>query len=387
MLRVAGRIAKAPKRRAGSKAAEELANARDLLHRAQCNDAYWHGIFGGLYAPHLRTEISRNLICAEAIADRHTPGGIAARVETLDYDGDGVDELLFTAPEYQALVKPSDGGTLAALDFRPTSSTLINSILRRPEPYHSRLRDPNYRPATSTASAYEQTKVKESGLERFLQYDRWPRHSFRIFVFDPSRNAADYEALRLQEDEGFAGGPFTVDSSSSQDAELVRHGVMAWPADDSRSGTEVTITKHLSVGPAPRGCEAACELKVKFGSAIAKPIAIGLESVVNLLAPDAADRFFETPDGPRNLRFSGAVPGPTLRMEDGWQRVKIALHAPGAHQFWVAPIETVSESEEGFERVYQGSQILAVWYPDFAKEKSWLGRLVWRIEEIQPSQN
>jgi alpha-amylase len=293
-----------------------------------------------------------------------------------------VDELLFTAPEYQALLKPSDGGTLAALDFRPTSSTLINSILRRPEPYHSRLRDPNYRPATSTASAYEQTRVKESGLDRFLQYDRWPRHSFRIFVFDPSRTAADYEALHLQEDAGFAAGLFTVDASSSQDAELVRHAVIAWPGDKSGSGAEATITKHFSLGPAPRGCEVACELRVKFKSAIAKPIAIGLESVVNLLAPDAADRFFETPDGPQNLRFTGAVPGPTLRMEDGWQGVKVALHAPGAQHFWVAPIETVSESEEGFERVYQGSQILAAWYPDFAKEKSWLGRLVWRVEEI-----
>jgi alpha-amylase len=388
MLRVADRIAKAPKRRAGSKAAEDLSNARDLLHRAQCNDAYWHGIFGGLYAPHLRTEISRNLIRAEAIADRHTPSGIAPRVETLDYDGDGVDELLFTAPEYQALLKPSDGGTLAALDFRPTSSTLINSILRRPEPYHSRLRDPNYRPATSTASAYEQTKVKESGLDRFLQYDRWPRHSFRIFIFDPSRTAADYEALHLQEDAGFAGGLFTVETSSSQDAELVRHAVIAWQGDKSSgAGAEATIAKHFSLGPAPRGCEVACELRVKFKSAVANPIAIGLESVVNLLAPEAADRFFETPDGPQNLRFSGAVPGPTLRMEDAWQRVKIALHAPGAQHFWVAPIETVSESEEGFERVYQGSQILAVWYPDFAKEKSWLGRLVWRIEEIPQSQN
>jgi hypothetical protein len=387
MLRVADRIAKAPKRRAGSKAAEELANARDLLHRAQCNDAYWHGIFGGLYAPHLRTEICRNLIRAEAIADRHTPGGLAPRVETLDYDGDGVDELLFTAPEYQALLKPSDGGTLAALDFRPTCATLINSILRRPEPYHTRLRDPNYRPATSTASAYEQTKVKERGLDRFLQYDRWPRHSFRIFVFDPSRTAADYEALHLQEDAGFAAGLFTVETSSSQDAELVRHGAIAWLGDKSASSAEATITKHFSLGPAPRGCEVACELRVKFKSAIAKSIAIGLESVVNLLAPDAPDRFFETPDGPQNLRFSGAVPGPTLRMEDGWQRVKIALHAPGAQNFWVAPIETVSESEEGFERVYQGSQILAVWYPDFAKEKSWLGRLVWRIEEIPQLQN
>jgi 4-alpha-glucanotransferase len=381
MLRVAGRVVKAPKRRPGSKAADELAAARDLLHRAQCNDAYWHGIFGGLYAPHLRTDIFRNLIRAEVIADRHTPGGIAPRVETLDYDGDGTDELLFTAPEYQALVKPSDGGTLAALDFRPTASTLINSILRRPEPYHSRLRDPNYRPSTATA-AYEQTKVKETGLDRFLLYDRWRRHTFRLFLFDPSCNSEDYESLKLQEDPGFAGGIFTVGNSSARDAELTRDGALAWSGDKFTGGPELSVTKHFSVGPAPRGCEVACELRLKFKSPVERPIAIGLESVVNFLAPGSPDRFFETPEGPKNLRFSGAVPGPTLRMEDGWQRVKIALHAPAARHFWIAPIETVSESEEGFERVYQGSQILCVWYPNLANEKAWLGRLVWRVEEL-----
>ncbi len=382
MLRVAGRIAAAPKRRSGSKAAEELAKARDLLHRAQCNDAYWHGIFGGLYAPHLRTDISRNLIRAETIADRYTPGAALPRVESLDYDGDGVDELLFTAPEYQALVKPADGGTIAALDFRPTGSTLINSILRRPEPYHARLRDPLYRPATSTAAAYEQTKVKEMGLERFLLYDRWPRHTFRLFLFDPSHNSTHYEALKLQEDAGFAASAFTVESSSSQGAELLRHGRLAWAGDNAAPGPELSVAKHVSFGHAPRGCEIACELRVKFRHRLDRPLAIGLESVVNFLAPSAADRFFETPEGPQNLRFTGALAGPTLRMADGWQRVKIALHAPGAQQFWIAPIETVSESEEGFERVYQGSQILAVWYPGFASDNSWLGRLVWRVEEI-----
>jgi hypothetical protein len=382
MLRVASRIAAAPKRRSGSKAAEDLAKARDFLQRAQCNDAYWHGIFGGLYAPHLRTDISRNLIRAEVLADRHTPSAMVPRVESLDYDGDGVDELLFTSPEVQALVKPSDGGTLVSLDFRPTNSTLINSILRRPEAYHTRLRDADYRPATATASAYEQTKVKETGLDRFLLYDRWPRHTFRLFLFDPLRNFADYEALRLQEDPEFAGGVFTVDSSTSHGTELVREGTLSPLGEHLASGGHLTVTKQLSLGPAPRGCEVACELRIKFQSPVEGPLAIGLESVVNLLAPNAENRFFETPDGPHNLRFSGVLPGPTLRMEDGWQRVKIALHAPAARQFWIAPIETVSESEEGFERVYQGSQILAVWYPDFANDNSWLGRLVWRIEEM-----
>jgi hypothetical protein len=381
MLRVSGRIAAAPNRRSGSQAAEELKKARDLLLRAQCNDAYWHGIFGGLYAPHLRTDLWRNLIRAEGITDRQTPDGLSPRVESLDYDGDGVQELLFTAREYQVLLKPSDGGTVAVLDFRLTDSTLINSILRRPEAYHARLRDPAYRPATAT-SAYEQTRVKEPGLERFLHYDRWPRHTFRLFFFDPSRTHADYETLDLHEDAGFAGGNFSVRSSTAHGAELFCEGVLRPRGDGAASAARLSVTKQFSFGPAPRGCEVACEISIALEAPPEKSVAIGIESVVNLLAPAQSDRFFETPTGPRNLRFSGALPAPTLRMEDGWQRLRIALHAPGANQFWIAPIETVSESEEGFERVYQGSQILAVWHPDLSSRKTWTGRLVWRVEAI-----
>ena len=186
----------------------------------------------------------------------------------------------------------------------------------------------------------------------------------------------------MQEDPGFAAGAFIVEESSSRGAELARDGYLMFGGANSDSTTELTVTKQFSFGPAPRGCEIACELRLKFKSPLQRPMAIGLESVANLLAPDADDRFFETSEGKQNLRFTGSVPGPTLRMEDGWQRVKIALHAPGAQHFWIAPIETVSESEEGFERVYQGSQILAVWYPDFAGGNTWLGRLVWRVEQI-----
>ena len=39
---------------------------RRAIGRAQCNDAYWHGVFGGLYLPHLRDAIWRNLADAEA---------------------------------------------------------------------------------------------------------------------------------------------------------------------------------------------------------------------------------------------------------------------------------------------------------------------------------
>jgi hypothetical protein len=381
MLHVSARIAAAPSQHSGTKAREDLLQARDLLLKAQCNDAYWHGIFGGIYAPHLRTDPWRNLIRAEAIADRQTPGALAARVELLDYDADGATELLFTGLDYQALLKPSDGGTIAAFDFRPAAATLVNSILRRPEAYHASLREAAGKSATgAVASIHEQTRVKEPGLERFLRYDRWPRHAFRILFFDPARTHADYENLELREDAGFAGGAFTVKSSTPSDAELFRADSLLVHGKSETSAPKLLLLKQFTFGPAPRGCEVACEVSLKLKEPLDKPVAIGIESIVNLLAPTEPDRFFETPAGRQNLRFSGTLPGPILRMEDGWQRVRVALHAPLMDEFWIAPIETVSESEEGFERVYQGSQILAVWRPDFTKQKTWSARLVWRIE-------
>ena len=381
MLRVSARIAAAPVHRDGAKSSNELVQARDLLLRAQCNDAYWHGIFGGIYAPHLRTDPWRNLIRAEAIADRETPGALAPRVELLDYDADGANELLFTSLEAQALVKPNDGGTIAALDFRPSAATLVNSVLRRPEAYHTRLREAAGKPATgAVASIHEQTRVKEPGLERFLRYDRWPRHAFRVMIFDPDRTHADYEILELREDAGFAGGVFTVKNSAPNEAELFRADSLTLQGKTDSASSKLLLLKQYTFSPATNGFEATCVITLKLKDILEKPVAVGIESVINLLAPTEPDRFFETPLGKKNLRFSGCMPGPILRMEDGWQRVRVSLHAPLVEEFWVSPIETVSESEEGFERVYQGSQILAVWRPPLTMQKTWSARLVWRIE-------
>src|SRR5262249_13298309 len=121
MLRVATRVAAVTARRSAAKPAEQIAQARDLVLSGQSHDAYWQGVYGGLYAPHLRTALWKDLLQAELLADKNAPGGLVPRVELLDYDADGANELLFTSPECQALLKPTDGGTIAALDFRPAA--------------------------------------------------------------------------------------------------------------------------------------------------------------------------------------------------------------------------------------------------------------------------
>ena len=100
--------------------------------------------------------------------------------------------------------------------------------------------------------------------------------------------------------------------------------------------------------------------------------------MLNFLAPNEADRYFEAGGDRQPLRWSASVPGSELRVVDQYQDVAVTLSAPGAREFWISPIETVSDSEEGFERVYQGSQILAVW-PAETSGGAWRGGLSMKV--------
>ncbi len=164
MLHVSDELRELGSRRQGKNLAK-LARARTHLLRAQCNDAYWHGVFGGLYAPHLRTELWRELVQAETLAEEVASRREGAvRIERTDFDADGVEELYVTTHRMAALLRPADGGTLAALDFRPTGVTLINSMQRRPEAYHARLREASHADGDRVATIHDRTRSKEEGL-------------------------------------------------------------------------------------------------------------------------------------------------------------------------------------------------------------------------------
>jgi alpha-amylase len=109
----------------------------------------------------------------------------------------------------------------------------------------------------------------------------------------------------------------------------------------------------------------------------------GLEIVLNLLAPNVPDRYFEFAGKREALAWSGIVEGSQLRVVDEWQNVAVTIDAPGASHLWIAPIETVSESEEGFERVYQGSQILAIWPVQLMPAAKWSAETVLHVTKAR----
>ena len=343
-------------------------DAETELFRGQCNDAYWHGVFGGLYTPHLRTALWQSLVKADTIADHllHASPRFSSAV-CADLDADGQDEVCLSSGRCSALFKPSDGGTLCSLDCRSTQTTLINSIARREEAYHARLMDAGG--SHGVASIHEQTRSKEHGLDRWLHYDRWPRHCFRLLLFDSQRTLADFSSCRLDEDASLAGGRYSVRSFSPTSLSLSLPGSQEWASE-----------KNFAVLPRPRGFRIEAEFSLSRRHRSSQSFLLGIEMVFNFLAPSSPDRYFESQGERHPLRWSGVAPASPLRLVDEWQKVAVHLHAPSALEWWVAPIETVSESEDGFERIYQGSQILAVWPADFSSSLDWSGTLT--LEDV-----
>jgi len=369
------------------------AQATTHLLRSQANDAYWHGIFGGLYAPHLRTELWRELVRAETIADELLRGTkYYQSITRLDFDADGREEIEIVSPQFAAVIKPSGGGTIEVLDFRPSAMTLINSLQRREEAYHSRLKH-----ATQTAdgavSIHNQTLAKEAGLEKHLKYDRWPRTIFRLLLFANGKTHADFEALRLEENADFAGGDYQIEEATPQVASLTMEAPLQRATADGKVAETLRAVKTLKFDVAEDGFSVSCRLDLsRTGLAAnpAEPVAplfflVGLEAVVNLLAPNVPDRYFEFAGIRKPLEWSGAVEGSSLSVTDEWQNVTVEMEARGANQLWVAPIETVSESEEGFERVYQGSQIVGVWAVDFGSSEKWSSETILRVKAARKS--
>jgi len=81
------------------------------------------------------------------------------------------------------------------------------------------------------------------------------------------------------------------------------------------------------------------------------------------LAGNDPQRYYEMPDRGRvRLHERGQCPATDrFSMVDEWSRLRVILCLEGPGEIWYMPIETVSRSEEGIERTYQGSALLASW--------------------------
>ena len=191
--------------------------ARRAIGRAQCNDAYWHGVFGGLYLPHLRGAIWQQLAIAEAELRRGEP--VAADVR--DLDGDGWDEIWVHSSAFSAIVSPRRGGAVETLVRFAERRNLADTLTRRYEAYHDDPPDAHApAPADGVPSIHDLERARPTGTER-PPVDREERALLVDRVLPADLGADDYAAARYSPVASWARAPLRPVVRTEHDAVVI----------------------------------------------------------------------------------------------------------------------------------------------------------------------
>lgn len=289
-----------------SRAAGDPPDVRSHIGRAQCNDAYWHGVFGGLYLPFLRAALWRELAGAASIL--HADESLTATV--IDLDADGAEEIVVSSSQCFAVVAPARGACVEVLLNLATGHNLADTMTRHEEAYHPAaasldgavVADPTHDTATGTASIHDLETTLDfrpplDDTRRALLVDRFvaPECTREDFVAGTVPVVRDLAHTALNATVHHQGGMLTIDGEGAGFRKQIRF-------DDTG---RVTVTWEWN-------------------------------------APDAAlhiDVWFTT-------ELSLAVP--------------VDIQAPGAER-WDYAIETVAKSERGFDRTVQGEAVVLRW--------------------------
>jgi 4-alpha-glucanotransferase len=357
---------------AAQPASVELAEARRELYRAQCNCAYWHGLFGGLYLNYLRHAVYAHLIGAETVADRAlgTLSEGTTRIEKVDFDADLRGELILSNSDVWVGLKPDAGGAFFELDARAKRFNLGNVLGRHPEGYHGKLREAARKEregggdGAGVKSIHDIARVKESGLEELLHYDRHLRLGFVDHFMPPGTTLLDFSRSTYDERGDFATGAYTVVDSRPGAEAVVTMRRAGKVRDTQGRPRDLTVDKIVSL--------AGRKLSVRWRLTLAHDDKGPLEALfssevgLTLLAGDDAERRYELPGrelpaAERKLASRGITDGERLDLVDDWSQLRLILQADKAAGFFRFPLETASQSEDGFERTYQGSVIAPFW--------------------------
>ncbi|MGZ6268883.1 MAG: alpha-amylase/4-alpha-glucanotransferase domain-containing protein, partial [Candidatus Limnocylindrales bacterium] len=374
MLRVSDKVA-------AMAVGPEVARAVDHLYQGQSNDCYWHGLFGGIYIVHMRMASLGHLIAAEDLADIAgvTAGAHPYGTRLADTDLDAIDEVLTTAPGQTVVVDLAEGAGISSWDLRASRVALCSVMRRRPEAYHERLvaHEKAAQEATLGSGAdaaaggaaadapktiHDVVATKEPGLIALLHYDRHERRSGLIHLLpaDGSTGAAEFVTATYDELGDFTESAY--EPVMVEDGRLVARRLGSVRSRDFESPLIVEKTFRFGGDRMSPTLELATVLENPGDGPVAFELAV--EWNVNLLGgghnPAA---WYETQDGTRSPHdTAGELPAAsTLAFGNDHEGVRVAATVePAARMTWY-PVETVSNSESGFERAYQGSSLLFRW--------------------------
>ena len=348
---------------------KKLKEAELELWRGQCNCAYWHGIFGGLYLNFLRDAIYEHLIRGEMMLDRIKHRGKFVDLTITDFDKDGSEEIIISNDVLSLYLSPSCGGSLFELDYKPKYFNLLNTLTRREEFYHKKIAlaggGKGEESLAGIVSIHDLNKAEAKELDSFLTYDRWGRVSILDHFISNNTDLEMFKGGRHFEAGDFAGGEYKVSvkrSPKEANLTLFRVGDVEYAKEKNKVKVSKTIT--LFAGQSI----VTFSYDVENQSAKILDLNFGVEfnlSVVN-----------------RSLMNQGVTEDvSSVEIIDEARGVSVSLDTQKPCGLWRFPVETVSQSESGFEKKYQETCIFPNWKLKLNPGEVWSNKIVLKIEE------
>lgn len=363
--------------------------ALDELWKGQSNDIFWHGVFGGLYLTNLRTANYQHLIKAENIVDTLLHGASFLNIEQRDLDCDGQPEILIESTAQNLYLHPHEGGSLFELDYRKKNFNLLDTLARRYESYHDKLGENG-----------DESKAKERNLDQHLHYDWHRRVSLLDHFLGEGTDLDSLAQSRYPEQGDFVNLPYQTRIEGNT-VTLSRDGNV-WVND---LPTAIRIEKQLILAD-PDQAQTVIRYTLTNLSGHKAPLWFSVQFNANLLAGDAPDRYYYLPESaPKpaqsvttggaavaeiteskaKLRSKKLISKEALKevygigLRDEWLDIDYHLIWNRIGDVWRFPIETVSQSEAGFEKVYQSSAMFPNWKFTLQPQESWDVEITQRI--------
>jgi alpha-amylase len=336
-----------------------IRQAQQELYRGQCNCTYWHGAFGGIYLPHLRNAAYQKLIAADNLLDREEGReGVWVDAVSDDYNFDGRPEVQLTNDRLSALIAPARGGQLYELDVRSICHNLLSTLSRRPEAYHRRVLLGPSGAGGSVIDAASPVKFKQEGLEHRLYYDQYSRKSLLDHFYDDDVSPEAIARGETLERGDFLSMPYEAKVRRNPhriQVQMVRQG-NAW-------GVPLKITKGVTLEAGSHVLEIAYLIE---GLPSDRTFHFSIEFDFAGLPAGADDRFFYMGGHDRRLGHLGQAlnehDANNIGLVDEWLGIDVNLSWSRPAGLWTYPIETVSQSEGGFELVHQSVVVQPHWY-------------------------
>ena len=356
-----------------------LAEARRELYRGQCNCPYWHGAFGGLYLPHLRNAIYGSLIAADTLLERASGRrGHWVDIQAEDFNLDARKEIRLAGDRLIAYLSPGKGGHLYELDVRQIRTNLLATLNRRSEPYHDRVRQHAGHPVSESGGGVDPNggvRFKQPDLDQKLQYDAWSRKSLVDHFLQPGLTHENFTHGHGEIGDFVEGVYLSKIRRSDERVEATM-----W-RDGKLGPFQVKVTKTISLSSHQSGSLEISYLLEHLPAGL--PIHFGIEFNFSAMAASANDRYYYNDHG-LNLgqleTLNSTTPTSRIGLVDEWLGLDVSIDVSQPASFWTQPIQTVSQSESGFELVHQSCSVTPHWEFMAPADGTWKVTLVLSLD-------